>query len=257
MRILRVAAVGLLLGASCPAWHDPVHELITRSAFASLPASMQRVWAPFADELAREYSLYPDHFRGAKEADLARLRPYCVKPDGKPIHNVTWEPPDDLKSLEYSLEGIIRAIRAHKIDVATQHAGVLAHFLEDSTCPAHALIPADSPLHSLRDRLAPPGQMQVQLHPTIERNSPGFDLAARTPQPMGESVPKAAEALLERCYVIIRRNRENLETLVKAVYGGDAATVDKMRLEAARRGAELLADAYYTAFVLSSRQLRP
>jgi hypothetical protein len=251
MRLLRIATAGLLVGASCPAWHDPVHELITRSALASLPPSMQRVWAPFADQLAREYSLYPDHFHGAKGADLARLRPYCVKPDGKPIHNVTWEPPDDLKSLEYSLEGVVRAIRANQIDVATQHAGVLAHFLEDSTCPAHALIPADSPLHSLRDRLAPPEQMQIQLHPTIERSAPRFDLGARKPQSMGESVPKAAEALLARCYVIIRGNRENLETLVQAVYAGDTATVDRMRLEAARQGAELLADAYYTTFVLS------
>ena len=247
----RAIAACLWLALPAPAWHDPVHEMITRNALGSLPAAMQQKWAPFADALAREYSLYPDRFRGAKEAELARLRLYCVKPDGKPIHNVTWQQDDDLKSLEYSLNGVIDGIRAGRMDAATQHAGVLAHFLEDSTCPAHALIPADSPLNSLRDRFAPDGQKQLQLHPTIERSAPAFDLAGRTPQRAGKTVPMAAEALLLRCYRIIRSNRENLETLVQAVYAGDTATVDKTRLEAARRGAELLADAYFTAFVLA------
>jgi hypothetical protein len=254
MRILTAGAAGLLLSAAGLAWHDPVHELITRNALGSLPARMQQKWAPFADRLAREYSLYPDRIHGAKEPELSRLRLYCVKPDGKPIHNITWEPEDDVKSLAYSLHGIIEAMRGGRIDVATQHAGVLAHFLEDSTCPAHALIPADSPLHSMRDRLAPPEQREIQLHPAIERSAPAFDLAGRAPQRAGSSVPQAAEALLERCYVIVRHNRENLETLVKAVYAGDSATVDRMRLEAARRGAELLADAYYTAFLLAEEK---
>src|SRR5690349_9922581 len=179
------AAVFVLLSGTCHGWHNPVHESITRTALESLPAGMQQKWAPFAGVLAREYSLYPDRIQGAKEPELSRIRPYCFKPDGKPIHNVTWEPSDDLKSLEYSLNGIIQAIRAGTHDEAAQHAGVLAHFLEDSTCPAHALIPADSPLHSMRDRLAPPDLLHIQLHPAIERSAPAFDLAGRVPQRVG------------------------------------------------------------------------
>jgi len=251
MRTLFAAAC-LLYALPGSAWHDPVHEMITRHALGSLPAPMQQKWAPYTDALARAYSLYPDHFHGAKEPELSRLRLYCVKPDGKPIHNVTWQQDDDLKSLEFSLQGIIDSIRAGKMDVATQHAGVLAHFLEDSTCPAHALIPADSPLNSMRDRLAPPEQRQLQLHPTIERSAPAFDLQGRAPQRAGNSVREAAEGLLLRCYRIIRKNRDDLETVVKAVYAGETTTVDRARLQAARSGAELLADAYYTAFVLSA-----
>ena len=251
MRTVRLGTAFLLLLTAGGAWHNPVHEQITRRALGSLPAWMQDQWAPFADRLAREYSLYPDRMQRAQGAELSRLRLYCIKPDGKPIHNITWEPEDDLKSLAYSLNGIIQGMRTGDMEAATQHAGVLAHFLEDSTCPAHALIPADSPLRSLRDRLAPADQMDVQLHPVIERSAPAFELAGRAPQRAGANVPQAAEALLERCYVIVRRHRESLEILVKAVYAGDSATVDGMRLEAARRGAELLADAYYTAFVLA------
>jgi hypothetical protein len=250
MMLIRATAV-FLLGLPCAAWHDPVHAMITRNALSSLPEWMQQKWAAFADPLARDYSLYPDRMYGAKEPDLSRLRPYCVKPDGKPIHNVTWEQADDVKSLEFSLNGIIRAMRGGKIEIAVRHAGVLAHFLEDSTCPAHALIPADSPLNSLRDRLAPPEQMDLRLHPTIERSAPVFDLGGRSPERAGATVAEAANALLLRCYIVIRKNRERLEMLVKAVYAGDTAAVDEIRLEAARRGAELLADAYYTALLLA------
>ena len=256
MRVLRLAVVCLLAGAAGWGWHDPVHALITRAALESLPSRMQEKWAPFAEPLARQYSLYPDRIRGAREPEVSRLRVYCVKPDGKSIHNVTWEQEEDLKSLEFSLGGMVRAIREGKMEAAAQHAGVLAHFLEDSTCPAHALIPADSPLHSMRDRLAPPEKMEIPLHPTIERSSPAFDLAGRAPQAAGSSVAGAAEALLLRCYRTVRANRAELETLVKAVYAGDNATVDRIRLEAARRGAELLADAYYTAFLLGGETRR-
>ena len=249
---MRLLPALLCVAAPAWAWHDPVHEMITRQALGSLPAAMRQMWATYTDALAREYSLYPDHFRGAPEAERERLRPYCLKPDGKPIHNVTWEQEDDLKSLQFSLNGIIAGVRAGKMDAATQHAGVLAHFLEDSTCPAHALIPADSPLNSLRDRFAPAEQRQLQLHPAIERSAPAFELAGRAPQRAGKTVPQAAEELLLRCYRIIRMNREELETLVKAVYANDVATVDRIREQAARKGAELLADAYYTAFTLAA-----
>jgi len=252
MNIARALAVSLLLGSVCQAWHDPVHEAITRCAVGSLPAAMQRKWAPVLDQLARRYSLYPDLIHGAHEPDLSAMRPYCIKPDGKPIHNITWQPEDDLRSLTFSLNGIVEAMRAGDVEKAAQHAGVLAHFLEDSTCPAHALIPADSPLESMRKRFAPPEQAELKLHPTIERSSPPFDLAGRSPRRAGASVEQAAEVLLQRTYAIVRGNRENLETLVKAVYAGDNATVDKMRREAARRGAELLADAYYSAFLFAA-----
>jgi hypothetical protein len=183
------------------------------------------------------------------------MRTFCIKPDGKPIHNIVWEPPDDLRSLRYSLQGIVDAMRAGRLDAAAQHAGVLSHFLADSTCPAHALIPADSALESLRESLAPPDRADLKLHQAIEQSAPPFDLAGRAPQPAGTSVEQAAEKLLERCYRIVRGNRESLEPLVKALYAGDEATVDRMRLDAAKQGAALLADAYYTAFRLTAAKI--
>ena len=253
MNIIRGFALGLLLGSNCLAWHFPVHEQITRRAIDSLPPVMRQTWAPVTERIARRYCLYPDRIQGAKEPELSVMRRFCIRNDGKPIHNITWQPEDDLRSLTFSMNGIVDAMRSRDIDTAAQHAGVLAHFLEDSTCPAHALIPADSPLDSMRELFAPPDKMQIALHPAIERSAPAFDLAGRAPQKAGVSVEKAAEALLERCYVIVRGNRENLEALVKAIYADDDATVNRMRRNAARSGAELLADAYYSALQLAAR----
>ena len=143
------------------------------------------------------------------------------------------------------------AMRAGELEVAAKHAGVLAHFLEDSTCPAHALIPADSALQSMSDRFAPPDQADVETAPCDRAQCPGFR-SGRTRAATDWRVRVAdRRRLLERCYVIVRGNRENLETLVKAIYAGDEATVDRMRRDAARRGAELLADAYYSAFLFA------
>jgi hypothetical protein len=259
MRISGAIGTLCLLHTASFAWNLPVHARLTRVALASLPERMQQPWAAVADRLAREYSMYPDRMAGATEPDFSALAPYCLKPDGKPIHNITWQPEDDLRSLAYSMNGIIaamRAGRAGRAEEAAKHAGVLAHFLEDSTCPAHALIPADSPLRSLRERLATPGKEDIPLHATIERSAPLFDLAGRAPQQAGSSLDQATRLLLERCYVVVRHNRENLEELVRAVYAGDEAALDSARLEAARRGAALVADAWYTALLMAGEPER-
>jgi hypothetical protein len=253
MTIPRILAACWLFSPACFAWHSSVHVQITRAAFDSLPAEMRHQWSVEADRIAREYSLYPDRLVGAAEPEFTELAVYALKPDGQPIHNIAWQPDDDLRSLEFSLQGIVAAMREGAVDRAARHAGVLAHFLEDSTCPAHALIPADSPLESMRERFAPDEKQALMLHPAIERSAPALDLAARTPRQAGGSVGQAAQTLLERCYVIVRQNREELETIVKAVYSGDTVTADRIRLAAARRGAELVADAWYTALLLAAR----
>src|SRR5262249_35248126 len=94
----------------------------------------------------------------------------------------------------------------------------------------------------MKDLLPPPeGLEKIPLHTFIENSSPEFDLGSRRPQ------PQSTERLLDRCYAIIRRNRANLIELVKSVYAGDEPALNRFRLEAAKSGAELLADAYYSA----------
>jgi hypothetical protein len=223
------------------AWHDPVHARITRAAFGSLPAAMQQPWKPQAERLATQLSLYPDWYHNAPPEIHADMRRFC-EVRGRAIHNVTWNREQDIESIEYLTAGIATGMRAGEVDVAVKFAGVLAHLLEDSTCPAHALIPMDSPLNLMKELLPPPaGLEKVQLHTVIEHSSPEFDLGSRAPH------AESPERLLDRCYAIIKRNRGRLIEIVKLVYAGDEAGLDRYRLESAKAGAELLADAYYSA----------
>jgi hypothetical protein len=102
--------------------------------------------------------------------------------------------------------------------------------LEDSTCPAHALTPPDSPLNTMRDLLPPPpGKEDIKLHTVIERSAPELDPGSRAPRSAGSNVPAAAANLLDRTYVAIKSNRADLIELVRATYAGDVQTMDKFR----------------------------
>ncbi len=74
---------------------------------------------------------------------------------GRPIHNVNWRRGEDLEAIEYLLRNIAAAIRSGDAALAAQYAGTMAHFIEDSTCPAHALTPSDSPLNLMKDLMPP------------------------------------------------------------------------------------------------------
>lgn len=240
-----------LLVTSCLAWHHPVHRKITGAAVWSLPTSLQQRLGAERQRLIERYSLYPDLFgmRGESQAELKR---FCEMPDGRAIHNVTWEIENDLDSLEYSLRGMIEGLQTRDLAAAAQHAGVLAHLLEDSTCPAHALVPFDPSLelaYPARDVRQP-----INLHAVIEFSAPDLDLGGRAPRKAGATIKEAASNLLGRCYRIIRENRDSLDELAEAAYRKDEAAMNPFRHKAALAGAELLADAYYTAFVLAGQR---
>ena len=68
-----------------------------------------------------------------------------------------------------------------------------------------------------------------------------FDLGSRAPH------KETIQGLLDRCYATVRQNRGNLIEIVRLAYAGDETGMDRFRLQSAKAGAELLADAYYTA----------
>jgi hypothetical protein len=255
LKLLFLALIMQLATTPVCAWNDPVHRQITTAAIMSVPARMRNKLSPEAENLIKRYCLYPDIYGNPESSaeQRAPIRKYCVKPDGKPVHNVTWQRDEDLDSLEYVLRGIIDSLRDGKIAAAAQYAGVLAHFLEDSTCPGHAFIPMDGPLNFMKELLPPPPAMkEIRLHPFIEASAPQFTLRGRVPQLAGRSVPEAAGNLLDQTYAVIRYNRAHLVQIVQAVYAKDNATLNGYRLKAEVAGAKLLADAYYTAFILEA-----
>ncbi len=246
LRCLSLYTVSLWPSA---AWHHPVHQMMTRAAIGSLPPALQERLQSEKTSLIQRYCVYPDMypFRSAAQPELKR---YCETPAGRPIHNVTWTIEDDLRAVEYSLSGMIEGLKARDLAAAAQHAGVLAHFLEDSTCPAHALVPFDGALSQAYPQAD--GREPVSLHVVIERSSPPVDITARTPLSAGRTAREAASNLLGRVYRAIRQNRDDLDELVAATERNDEAAMNRFRHKAALAGAELVADAYFTAFALAA-----
>ncbi len=242
MRALLLAAIAL----PSLAWQTP-HEKITRAAFDTLPAALRERWRAEADNLAGPYSWYPDWYLGERRN---QIRVYVEKPDGTTIHNVTWDLVEDQATLELLLYAIARHNRAGSIDHAARYAGVLSHFLADSTCPAHALLPQDSQLNLVKDLLNLPGARDGSLHAYIERSAPAITLEGRPPVKLGDTISEAARTLLVRTYAVIRANRAGLLELVRAAENRDEETMNRHRRTAALEAARLFADALYTACVL-------
>ncbi len=228
------------------AWQTP-HERITRAAFASLPTAMRERWRAEAENLAGPYSWYPDWYQGNRRE---QIRVYVEKPGGQVMHNVTWDLEDDQATLELLLYAIARHDRAGSIDHAARYAGVLSHFLADSTCPAHALVPEDPQLNIVKDLLNLGGPRDGSLHAYIERSAPAITLEGRAPVKLGETISGAAHTLLIRTYAVIRANRAALLELVRAAENHDEETVNRQRRTAALEAARLVADALYTALTV-------
>jgi hypothetical protein len=259
-------------------WHTPPHQQITRAALDSLPTPLQEKLGLEKDMTIWVNCMYPDRYRGlAQEGpekdpnpgprDRAALKPYCEMPDGRPIHNVTQNRGEDIASLEFLLRSIGDRFRRGEVTAAACYMGTLAHLIEDSCSPAHAapLPLAVAALRAKQPLPNPPpwlgrltehgGTLSAgNLHAAIELTVPPFHLHGRAPALAGRTVEDAAAALLDRCYAIVEENKADLEEMIRATYANDTATMDRIRSRAARKAAELLADAYLTALTLGAEK---
>jgi hypothetical protein len=250
MRI-RLAVLALLAAAGA-AWHEP-HISITRAAIEALPASVRGLLAGEAENLAQLYSFYPDRYRNASPAEREYMSRFCELPGGRQIHNVTWDKAQDVQSVEYLFGGILAGLRAGESADVARYAGTLAHLIEDSLSPAHAM-----DLRLLQELVPPPEHARkLYIHAPMELSCPDFTLAGRTPRRLGTTVPEAARAVVDACYAGIRKNRGDLIELLQAVYHNDTAVMDRLRLKAARAAAEQYSDAMFTVLSIAREQNIP
>ena len=276
---LRVSAVLLpAIAAQAMAWHTPPHQQITRAALDSLPTPLQERLGLEKEMIIWVNCMYPDRYRGLAQQgpeqdpnpgprNRAEMKIYCEMPDGRPIHNVTQNRAEDLASFEHLLQSIITEMRRNDVTAAARYMGTLAHLIEDSCSPAHAG-PLPLAVAQLRERQPLPnpppwlGRLNEHggtlsagnLHAAIELTLLPFNLRGRIPQAAGKTVPEAAPRLLDRCYAIVEENRADLVEVVRATYANDVPLMERLRSRAAKKSAELLADAYYTALMLSTEK---
>jgi hypothetical protein len=275
-RLLPIVLVPFLASAAL-GWHTPPHQQITRAALDSLPTPLQELLGLEKDMVIWVNCMYPDRYRGlARQGpekdpnpgprDRAELKKYCEMPDGRVIHNVTRNRAEDLASFEHLMRSIGAEIRRNNITAAARYMGTLAHLIEDSCSPAHAA-PLPLAVAELRGRQPLPnpppwvGRLNEHggtltagnLHAAIELTVLPFHLHGRPPELAGKTIAEAAPTLVDRCYAIVDENKADLVEMVRATYANDVPVMDRIRSRAARKAAELLADAYFTALTLASR----
>jgi len=237
--------VWLALAGSAWAWDTAPHRKMTQAALESLPAKLRARLGAEAAALGEIYCMLPDRYlemerhgfvrKGAGPQSAQEIRVYCVRPDGGAIHSAAFRRDEDMASMMYLFDGILRSLSEGRNADAAKYMGTLAHFLEDSLSPPHAV--------------AEP----VEVHGAIERSMPQFSLGGRVARPLAEHVLEAAEAILDRCYAAAEQNRKDLPAMVKAAKAGDERTLDVYRLRAGRAAAELVADAFCTLLMLAGR----
>lgn len=274
-RVKPLAFALLAAATRLAAWHTPPHQQITRAALDSLPTAMQERLGLEKDIVIWVNCMYPDRYRGLAQEGPERdpnpgprqradLKTYCEMPDGRAIHNVTQNRAEDLASFEYLLQSIVSEMRRNDVTRAARYMGTLSHLIEDSCSPAHA----DSlprVVSELRKQQpipnAPPwvGRLNEHgnpltagnLHAAMELTVLPFNLAGRAPERAGGTVAEAVPHLVDRCYAIVAENRDDLLEMVRATYADDLRAMERIRSRAARKAAELLADACYTALVIA------
>jgi hypothetical protein len=242
--------LALLVAGPCRAWDTPPHQQITQAALDALPGSMVQRLGEEAGLLVEIYCIYPDRYEEMERFGFVRkspgprtaaeIRRYCVRPDGQAVHGASGERETDLGSLVFLLERMAANLSQHQPGEAARYAGVLSHFVADSLSPPHAIA-----AEQLADML-PPAQAGLNIHKILEQSAPGFNLAGRAPRKLDRHVAAVAKAVLERCYAQAAQNRRDLPAMVRAACARDEQTLNVYRLRAAKRAAEILADALYS-----------
>ena len=247
----------LLCAAPCRAWDTLPHQRITRAALDALPKAHLSRLGSEVKPLIEIYCIFPDRFEEMERfgfvrnspgpRDVSEIRPYCVRPDGQPIHGATGDRERDTGSLVYLFERILTNVSEKRAGEAARYAGVLSHFVADSLSPPHAISAGQ-----LREMTRRPAQVaRINIHSAIERSLPEFTLGDRAPRVLAGHLLPLAEGILDQCYSGMERNRADLPSMVKAASADDEPILNEYRLRAGRKAAEILADSLYTIFSIN------
>lgn len=227
------------------AWGRP-HSRITEEALGALPRWEQEIWQAERDGLIREYCMYPDLHRDVPERKK-ELDPYCLLPNQKPCPHQAAGRSDDRYVMRYYLGRIVEALRAKRITESARFGGTLAHYIEDSGCPVHVID------NSLILKVLPPPEawQNIAIHGAVEGPEFEFSIAGYRPVLLGQTIDEAVCHLYERYQHMIRIARAQIAPVVQGIYADDKPRADAARAAAATACAQVLADAWHTAFAIS------
>jgi hypothetical protein len=246
------------------------HKLITWAAVQCLPDWQRQLWEPEQLPLANDYSGYGDTYYTRK----AELGPFVLLPDGsEPLWEIYqlrlkhhydftidyWESPyyeRHVATLTHFIRQIAAQIAAGNIHDAAQFAGTVAHHIEDSGVPAHAVDFGD--LEFVKDYMPWPRRLAAfPLHGYTEQSPEPFLINDYRPRLYGTTPEEAGANFLDRYIELTRYARKLMFPLARCACSGNERKAAALRLKAATQCARAYADYLYTATCIGAQRFEP
>jgi hypothetical protein len=248
----------ILTAVSAFGWGD-AHSVITRAALSTLPSSDAALLGNEREPLSAGYCLIPDwvYKKDGNERfvwDFMGTESYSGRFEN---FHLPWNAASNYEMLEYYIRHAVASFKANDAASAARHLGVLAHMLEDWTCPAHSSV-GDNMYRLLGQYMpAPAGKEHMLLHAHLE--SGGFDLSGytHTPVALGATTEEVAFRLLSRAQAGTVFARGRVLDIVRAVYAEDKQASAAAQRPSAILGADLVADAFRSVCALARGEAPP
>ena len=243
------------------------HRIITWAAMQALPDWQREIWQEHQYKLAERYALYGDMYFGCKE----EVGPFMEYPDGSlpPMgelgaelrhHNHVahavdyWESlfwDEQVKAFTYFLDRISASLAKGDVLSAAKFGGTIAHHIEDSGVPAHAV----PDMELIKDLLPPPPKyVCFALHGYCEASPPLFLINDYRPTLYGRTPQQAGANYLQRYIQLILYARTLMTPMAQCAFADDHEGAAAIRLKAARMCAYAYADYMYTATCIGAKR---
>ena len=256
-----IALVLLAHAARAGAWGEP-HAYISQTTIDLLPAWQQPLLGDQVKPFVDRYCIYPD---------------LAFKPDAKPY---IMPSPPGVKALlhlpagmeqnklvfDYYLPRTIALFREGNTTEAMKYFGCVAHYLEDSSCPAHisygeTAVPEGAQMLSQIGYIA--HMMPLSERTSMEWFHSRIDHCPFTQEQLKSAVGKykprllgaTAEELIfnvvEQHYQMNQRAQRHLIPMLEALDANDMKKFKSHGIAAAAEAARLLTDVFYTVLCIA------
>ena len=227
---------------------------------------------PVQEALEGDYCMYGDNYF----IDPKTIGPFIELPDGR-LPMDPWEirtfrkdgPGADFYTcgyyglmrdcFDYFAERCITEIRRGDIDTFARFLGSIAHVIEDSGTPAHAVgtnLGTDFKLIKLLHPCGDHEKMAAQFHPILECRYEPFVLDYR-PRLLGRTPEEISFRFLERYTDMIEGAIGFVLPVMNAFYAGDDALVARRLTQCGRFCSEVLADFIHSLFAVGAGRITP
>lgn len=245
MKCMGIISVILCHAGLCMGWGAP-HSAISRVAVSVLPAAYQEQWGSEADAFARTYCVYPDTvYTSTDAAQYCRL-PWRSAERYVVTFHLPGDPQENYAIVRHLVGRITAAWRSGNVREAARYSGVLAHVIEDWSCPAHVTV-EDNMFTLFQQYLPPPAAEEgMLLHSPLEGATFTLEIGRYQPVQLGDTDDAIAFTLLWHIQHGTVFARQQLVPMIEAWYRKDLATVAELQKRAAEYGAHLVADMLFS-----------